>query len=84
MKLLRFTASWCQPCKTLEANLKRVNTSIPIKVIDIDEHNGIAIAYKIRGVPTLILVDNDIEINRKVGIMTVSQIKEWLGISDDI
>ena len=83
MKILRFTASWCQPCKALAANLEKANTDIPIEVMDIDAHNDIAIAYGIRGVPTLVLVDGTTEISRKVGVMTTSQIKEWLGIDDD-
>jgi len=40
-KILRFTASWCGPCKTLAKTLESVETNIPIEVIDVDVHNDI-------------------------------------------
>ena len=30
MKVLKFSASWCGPCKMLARNLEDVNTNIPI------------------------------------------------------
>ena len=53
-KIIRFTASWCQPCKALASILEEINTNIPIEVVDIDAQQDIAIEYGIRGVPTLV------------------------------
>jgi len=58
MKILRFTASWCGPCKSLAMNLEQANLQMPIEVIDIDVQSDVAVEYGIRGVPTLVMLDN--------------------------
>jgi thioredoxin 1 len=78
MKILRFTASWCGPCKTLAKNLEESNISIPIEVVDVDVQSDIAVEYGIRGVPTLVLLDENIEVKRLVGSKTVAELKEWI------
>lgn len=77
MKILRFTASWCGPCKSLAKNLEEANLSVPIEVIDVDVQSDIAVEYGIRGVPTLVMLDENIEVKRLVGSKTVTELKEW-------
>ena len=79
MKVLRFTASWCQPCKMLAKTLEDVDTQVPIEVIDIDENQQLAMDYGIRGVPTLVMLDGDIEVKRVSGMLMKNQLTEWLG-----
>lgn len=64
--LLRFTAEWCMPCQVMERsvfqdrNVKKAIAKHVIPVtIDIDEERNAAVAkrYRIRGIPTLLLVD---------------------------
>ena len=76
-KILRLTASWCQPCKGLAMNLEEANLSVPIEVIDIDVQSDIAIEYGVRGVPTLVMLDENIEVKRLVGSKTLTELKEW-------
>lgn len=77
MKILRFTASWCGPCKSLAMNLEEANLQIPIEVVDIDIHSDVAVEYGVRGVPTLVMLDENIEVKRLVGSKTVKELKEW-------
>ena len=77
-RILRFTASWCQPCKGLAMNLETAQLGLPIEVIDIDVQSDLAIEYGIRGVPTLVLLDGNIEMKRIVGAKTVNQLQEWV------
>lgn len=77
-KVLRFTASWCQPCKMLGRTLEDISTDYPIEVIDIDESQDLAIQYGVRGVPTLVMLQNDVETKRIVGMQTEGFLKEWL------
>ena len=77
-KVLRFTASWCQPCKMLARTLEDISTDYPIEVIDIDENRELAIQYGVRGVPTLVMLKDDIETKRIVGMQTEGFLKEWL------
>lgn len=76
-KLMRFTASWCQPCKALAKNLEGADLGIEIQVIDIDEQSDLAIQYGIRSVPTLVLQDGQNE-KRIVGVKTTKQITDWI------
>ena len=76
-RILRFTASWCPPCKILAANLERAALKMPVEVIDIDAQEDIANEYGIRSVPTLVMLDENIEVKRSVGSKTVNQLKEW-------
>ena len=77
-KILRFTASWCGPCKTMAKQLESVNTNIPIEVIDIDVHSDIAVEYGIRSVPTLVMLEDNIEIKRISGTKQQEQLSEWV------
>ena len=77
-RLIRFTASWCQPCKGLAMNLEAANLGLPIEVIDIDTNGDIAQEYGVRGVPTLVMLDENIEIKRLVGTKTVNELQEWV------
>jgi thioredoxin 1 len=77
-KVLRFTASWCQPCKTMTTMLEEVKPTLPFEVIDIDVNPEIAVDFGIRSVPTLVMMDETIEMKRLTGIKTKEQLTEWL------
>jgi thioredoxin 1 len=63
----------------LAKTLEDVETQSPIEVIDIDENQGLAMDYGIRGVPTLVMLDGDIEVKRVSGMLMKNQLTEWLG-----
>jgi len=75
-RVLRFTASWCGPCKMLARNLEDVNTNLPIEVIDIDVLPEVAIEYGVRGVPTLVMLDENMEVKRLVGMQSLKQLED--------
>lgn len=77
-RVLRFTASWCGPCKMLAKTLEEVNTIIPIEVIDIDDQQDLAVEYGVRGVPTLIMLDENVEVKRLVGTNPQKTLESWL------
>ena len=82
MKILRFTASWCGPCKTLAAQLEDLQRDYPVppvEVIDIDVLPELAKDYGVRGVPTLVMLDGNIEVRRQVGVVTREKLIQWLG-----
>jgi thioredoxin 1 len=77
-KIIRFTASWCAPCKALAQTLENIETNIPIEVVDIDVHSEIATEYGIRSVPTLVMLDGDIEMKRMTGVRAENLMREWI------
>lgn len=53
--------------------------SIPFEVVDIDETPSLAMQYGVRGVPTLIVLDDDgKELRRKVGMQRESDLLQFL------
>ena len=81
MKMLKFQAEWCGPCKMMSMVIKGAEDKIkvPVVEIDIEKEEATAIRYGIRSVPTMILLDeNDTEIKRKVGAMNEQQLLEFL------
>jgi len=77
-RILRFTASWCAGCKSLAANLAEVDAKYPTEVIDIDIHPEIAAEYGVRSVPTLVMLNENIEVKRIIGNKTSRELKEWI------
>ena len=86
MKYLhKFSARWCQPCRMLSGNLEKIDLeSLGISLVehDIDLMDRQRLAeLKIRGVPTLIVMDADgNELARKTGALTTEEIKALLAV----
>jgi thioredoxin-like negative regulator of GroEL len=75
MRILRFTASWCKPCKELAKNILKSNITLPIEVIDIDLNPELATEYGIRSVPTLIMLDWNKEVKRIMGNKSTKELE---------
>ena len=67
MRLLKFEASWCEPCKMLSKTMEDIEFPFPIEVIDVDQNTAAAVEYGIRGVPHLILLDENNNIVKRIG-----------------
>ena len=59
MRLLKFYASWCAPCKNQTKVLETIEFPYEVVPVDIDEDVDLAMQYSIRTVPTLVLVDDE-------------------------
>ena len=78
MKVIRFTASWCSPCKMLAKTLEELETDIEIEVDDIDSEDSRAGHFQIRSVPTLVMIaDDGQEIKRLSGAKGIKELNEW-------
>jgi len=77
MEVLRFTASWCQPCKALAQQLNELELNEYITVIDIDEQPEIAKQYGVNTVPMLMVIDNNKEVSRLRGVRAKDLLIDW-------
>ena len=83
--VIKMSAPWCIPCQQLKPIFDDVVKDIPdIKVVEIDveEHPDIASNYKVRGVPCVIVTDeNDNVLAMKTGMMTKEQLIQFINES---
>ncbi len=77
-KVIRFTASWCGPCKALKTVLDQVETDVPIEVIDIDEQPDLATEFGIRSVPTLVMMEDNVATKRLIGLKTIQEVEAFI------
>lgn len=78
MQVLKFQSDWCSPCKTLDAQLKRLFPLLEIQKVNTDEERQLAVQYNIRSIPTLVLLDETgEECKRLTGSVTDNKLKEF-------
>ena len=78
MKILKFQADWCEPCKALTKIIEEIDTKIEIEVIDIDKEPLTTTKYGIRGVPTLVKIDENGIVDRITGYKNKKQIEDFI------
>jgi thioredoxin 1 len=60
--------------------LDDIDTNLPIEVIDIDEQSELAVDYGIRSVPTLVMIEENVEVKRMVGLVAKDKLKNWIEV----
>jgi thioredoxin 1 len=68
-----FSAPWCGPCRMLGPVMERVNATIPVQKVNIEEQSSLAQQYNVRSIPTVVLLENGNEIKRIVGAKSESE-----------
>ena len=83
VSVIQFSAEWCGPCKALKPVMDKLSDEYKDKAgfyyADVED-GGIntGSAAGIRGVPTVIIYKKGVEVDRKVGGVPESHMKEFL------
>lgn len=80
VEVLKFSATWCGPCRVLAQTLKDVEG---ITNIDIDKDMETARKYGIRSVPTMVFLKDGVEVHRQSGNMPLQMYQQILNEIND-
>lgn len=82
MNVIKFSAEWCGPCKTMAPLFEKASKQFPeINFLDSDVEEDIELTerYHIRNVPTIVVVDdNDNEVSRVSGSLSYMQLCNFI------
>ena len=74
-----FSAAWCGPCKSFKPVMTEIkNEGYYVEFIDIDMLTDLAQKYNVRSVPTVVIEEGGIEVDRFVGSIPKQQVLEKL------
>lgn len=79
LAVVDFWAEWCQPCQIMSAYVgflaQEYGDRLLIAALDVDENPQTAERYTIMGLPTLLLLQHGVEVDRIVGVEEYQTIK---------
>ena len=76
MKTMKyFSATWCGPCKTFKPIMNEiVGEGYSVQFIDIDQSQDLAAKHNVRSVPTTVIEENGMEVDRIIGSVSKQQV----------
>jgi len=81
--LVDFWATWCGPCRMLAPILEQLDAELGGKVkiakIDVDDEVELARRFQIMSIPTLLLFKDGTLTDKRVGLQSISELKQMLG-----
>ncbi|MBX3689054.1 thioredoxin [Dokdonella sp.] len=80
--LVDLWATWCGPCKTLGPILEKLvdsfNGALRLAKVDVDKEQGLAAAFGVRSIPTVVLIRDGQPVDGFGGAQPESTIREFL------
>ena len=65
-----FTATWCGPCKAFKPIiLELISEGYNITIYDVDENQELASKHGVRSIPSMVIEENGVEVDRFIGAL---------------
>ncbi len=65
-----FTATWCGPCKAFKPIMNEIaSEGYSVQFIDIDQNQTLTSQHNVLSVPTTVIEENGVEVDRFVGAL---------------
>jgi thioredoxin 1 len=85
--LLKFGAEWCPPCRSLDANLRALESTIGSRVkivrVDIDQHPELASTFGVRSIPHSFVLYQGRIVDERLGGMDQAALQKWVADASD-
>lgn len=86
LHVVYFTAEWCPPCKQMkkttwvdESVVAWLDERAVVSAVDVDEQGALAESYRVRAMPTVVVLRGGEELARTVGYQGADELVDWLG-----
>jgi len=79
--ILYFTADWCNPCKKVRPIVEELNREQIIAkffMIDADIENDMVSDFRVKSVPTFVLIKDNKEVSRTTGAKTKEELLSFI------
>ena len=85
LAMVDFWASWCGPCKMQAPVIDQLGDKyegkFKVAKVNVDDEPSIAARFGVMSIPTLIVFNNGDEMVRRVGVQSLPQLEQMLGMA---
>ena len=80
--LVDFWASWCGPCRMQAPIVEELASTTDVKVVkvDVDKCDDLAMDFQVSSIPTLVLFDDGVVVEKFIGLTSLDEIKAAFGL----
>ena len=80
--LVDFDAHWCRPCRNQEPIIRALEKEFrglaTVTVLDVDQHQEVALRLGIQSIPTIIIFKDGVEKRRFIGLQSGTKLSDAL------
>ena len=81
LKVIKFSADWCGPCRALKPVWEKIvsgTKDVEFEAINIDVDSEKATQFKIQAIPTLVFLKDGVEVDRMLGLVKEKEILDTI------
>lgn len=79
LTVVKFWATWCGPCKKMEPTMSQLEsefTMMKFLSVDVDQVPSLAQKFRIRTLPTILVLKDGAEVNRVSGMSLIEPLRK--------